>query len=196
MVKNKMKSSTKIWIGVGIVLLILVGFLITGYNNFVGLDQTVKGSWSEVENQYQRQADLIPNLVNVVASSVKAETTFVKDVTAARTAWQSAATTLAKDTAGQQMNTGLTAFVNAVSENYPTFKANAQYITLTDELSGTQNRITVARGRYIDNVKSMNTAVSRFPGNLIAGMFGFQKVEYYTAVAGTTTPSLGSATLP
>jgi len=191
-----MKTSTKVWIGVGVVVLILAIMLISGYNNFATLNQTVQSSWSEVENQYQRQADLIPNLVSVVASSVKAETTFVKDVTAARTAWQSAATTLAKDTAGQQMNTGLTAFVNAVSENYPNFKANAQYVALTDELSGTQNRITVARGRYIENVKSMNTAVSRFPGNLIAGMFGFKKVEYYAATSGTTTPSLGTGTLP
>ncbi len=191
-----MKTSTKIWIAVGIVVLILIGMLWMGYNNFVTLDQNVKSSWSEVENQYQRQADLIPNLVSVTSSAVKVETNFVKEVVAARTAWQGAATTLAKDTAGQQMTTGLTAFVNAVAESYPTLQANKQYIALTDELSGTQNRITTARGRYIDNVKSMNTAVSKFPGNIIAGMFGFKQVEYYTAAAGTNTQALGTGTLP
>lgn len=191
-----MKTSTKIWIAVGVVVFLILFSLVGYYNGFIGLDQNVKSSWSEVENQYQRQADLIPNLVSITSSAVKTETNFVKDVIAARTAWQSAATNLAKDTAGQQMTTGLTAFVNAVSENYPTLQANKQYVALTDEVSGTQNRITTARGRYIENVKSINTAVSRFPGNIVAGIFGFSKVEYYTAAAGTTTPSLGTGTLP
>ncbi len=191
-----MKTSTKIWIGVAIVAVLLIFWVIGAYNNFVGLDQNVKSSWSEVESQYQRQADLIPNLVSITSSAVSVETKFVKDVITARTAWQSAATTIAKDTAGQQMNTGLTAFVNAVSENYPTLQANKQYVALMDEVTGTQNRITTARGRYIDNVKSMNTAVKSFPSNIIAGMFGFSGVDYYQAAAGTTTPSLGTGVLP
>jgi LemA protein len=94
------------------------------------------------------------------------------------------------------MNNGLSAFVNAVAESYPTLQANKQYISLTDEISGTQNRITVARGRYIENIRSMNTAVKRFPGNVIAGMFGFKSVEYYQAEAGTNTPILGTGVLP
>ena len=195
-IKTGMKTSTKVWIGVGVVVLLLVLWLIAGYNNFVGLDQNVQKSWSEVENQYQRQADLIPNLVSVVGSAVKVETNFVKDVTAARTAYASATSQLAKDTAGQQMSNGITALVNAVSENYPVLQANKQYVALTDELSGTQNRITTARGRYIESIQSMNTAVKRFPSNIIAGMFGFKTVEYYTAANGTNTPQLGSGVLP
>ena len=195
-IKTGMKTSTKVWIGVGVVVLLLVLWLIAGYNNFVGLDQNVQKSWSEVENQYQRQADLIPNLVSVVGSAVKVETNFVKDVTAARTAYASATSQLAKDTAGQQMSNGITALVNAVSENYPVLQANKQYVALTDELSGTQNRITPARGRYIESIQSMNTAVKRFPSNIIAGMFGFKTVEYYTAANGTNTPQLGSGVLP
>jgi LemA protein len=191
-----MKTSTKVWIGVGIVVLILLLWVVGGYNNFVGLDQNVQKSWSEVENQYQRQADLIPNLVSVVSSSVKVETNFVKDVTAARTAWQNAAGTLAKDTAGQQMNNGITALVNAVSENYPTLQANKQYVALTDELAGTQNRITTARGRYIESVQALNTAVKRFPSNILAGIFGFSQMDYYKAESGTTTPELGTGVLP
>lgn len=191
-----MKTSTKIWIAVGVVVVLLLLSLVGYYNSFVGLDQNVKSSWSEVENQYQRQADLIPNLVSVVSSAIKTEIKFVKEVTEARTAWQSATTALAKDTAGQQMNNGITSFVNAVAENYPLLQTVKQYTALTDELSGTQNRITVARGRYIESVQTLNTAVSRFPGNIVASTFGFEKVEYYTAEAGTKTASLGSGVLP
>lgn len=190
-----MKTSTKIWIGVGIVVLILLLWVVGGYNNFVGLKQNVDSKWSEVENQYQRQADLIPNLVSVVSSAVSVETKFVKDVTAARTAWQTASSALAKDTAGTQMNNGITALVSAVAENYPTLQANKQYTALTDELAGTQNRITTARGRYIESVQMFNTAIKTFPSNIIAGIFGFSQVEYYKAQS-TETPVLGTGVLP
>lgn len=191
-----MKTSTKVWIGVGIVVLLLIFWVVGARNSFVVMNQDVQGKWSEVENQYQRQADLIPNLLSVVSSSVKVETNFVKQVIEARTAWQSAASNLAKDTAGQQMNTGITALVSAVAENYPTLQANKQYIALTDELSGTQNRITTARGRYIESVQKFNTAIKLFPRNIIASMFGFNQVEYYQAEAGTETPSIGAGVLP
>ncbi len=191
-----MKTSAKVWIGVGIVVLIFLLWFVGAYNSFVTMQQDINSKWSEVENQYQRQADLIPNLVSVVSSSVSVETKFVKDVVAARTAWQSAATNLAKDTAGQQMTAGLTAFVNAVAEGYPILQANKQYVALTDELSGTQNRITVARGNYIKSVQAFNTGIKRFPGNVVAGMFGFTGVEYYQAKAGISTVQLGNATLP
>jgi LemA protein len=182
---------------VGVILLLMIFYVIGAYNNFVSLDQGVAGQWSEVENQYQRQADLIPNLISTVSSAVTAETKFVKDVVAARASWASASTQLAKDTAGQQMNNGISAFVSAVAENYPTLQANKQYVALTDELSGTQNRITVARGRYIENIKSFNVAVKKFPGNIVAGMFGFGQKEYYQAAEGSmNTPKLGEGVLP
>src|SRR3989344_8452517 len=145
-----MKKGVMIWIGIGVVVLLLVFWVIGSYNRFVSLEQGINGKWSEVESQYQRQADLIPNLISIVSSSVNVETKFVKDVVSARTSWASASTQLAKDTAGQQMNNGISAFVSAVAENYPVLQANMQYRALTDELSGTQNRITTARGRYIE----------------------------------------------
>lgn len=190
-----MKAKTG-WIIVGVVLLVLILYVVTGYNRFVGLDQNVNGAWSEVENQYQRQADLIPNFVSTVSSQVKVETTFVKDVVAARTAFVNAQSQLQKDTAGQQMGNGITALVNAVAESYPTLQASEGYTALRDELAGTQNRITTARGRYITSIQAYNTATKRFPSNILAGMFGFSQKEYYTAPAGTTTPSLGSGVLP
>ena len=167
------------------------------YNRFVTLELNVDGQWSEVENQYQRQADLIPNLISVVSSAVSAETGFVKDVTEARTAWANAGTQLAKDKAGTQMNNGISAFVNAVAENYPVLQANKQYVALSDELSGTQNRITVARGRYIDAIKAYNIAIKRFPAKMFAGMFGFTEKEFYSAEPeNMDTPEIGSGVLP
>ena len=188
-----MKTQTKIWIGVAIVAVLIVMWIIGGYNTFVKLDQNINSKWSEVESQYQRQADLIPNLVSVVASAVGAETKFVKDVTAARTAWENSKT----DTTGAQLTATTLTMINAVAENYPTLQANKQYVALTDELSGTQNRITVARGNYITAIQSYNTATKVFPSNILANIFGFSGKEYYQAKEGSmNTPSLGNATLP
>ncbi|MBI2671461.1 LemA family protein [Candidatus Woesearchaeota archaeon] len=194
---NKIKGlSKKWWIVIGVIAIILI-YLIAVYNNFVTLNQNINGKWSEVENQYQRQADLIPNLVSIVSSSLGAETKFVKDVVDARTAWQNAQSQFDKDKAGFQMNGGIAALVNAVAENYPTLQANKQYVALTDEVSGTQNRITVARGNYISAIQLYNTAILRFPARLAAGMFGFSGKDYYKAEQGAlTTPKLGTGLLP
>ena len=192
-----MKGSTIAWIVVAAVVLILILWIAGAYNNFVTLNQNVNGAWSEVENQYQRQADLIPNFVSTVSSQVGVETKFVKDVVAARTAYMDAQSQLQKDTAGQQMSNGITALVNAVSENYPVLQASEGYTALRDELAGTQNRITTARGRYIDSIQAYNTATMRFPSNIIAGMFGFAQKDYYQAANGSmNTPVLGNGTLP
>ena len=179
------------------VLLILIFYFVGRYNAFVVLDQDINGKWSEVENQYQRQADLIPNLVSVVSSSVSVETNFVKDVVDARTKWLDASSQLQKDTAGVQMNNGISALVSAVAESYPVLQANKQYIALTDELAGTQNRITTARGRYITSIQSYNIAIKRFPANLLASLYGFGEKDYYQAEnSSLETPELGTGQLP
>jgi LemA protein len=194
------KSLIAILIVLGIILVIgaiLVGWFVGAYNNFVVLDQNVNSKWSEVESQYQRQADLIPNFVSSVSSQVGVETAFVKDVIDARTQWMNAQSDAQKDAAGQTMNAGITAFVNAVSENYPTLMASEGYTALRDEMAGTQNRITVARGNYIQSIQAYNTAIKRFPSNILAGMFGFGAKEYYEAEDGSMqTPQLGNGTLP
>ncbi|MGV8131199.1 MAG: LemA family protein [Candidatus Pacearchaeota archaeon] len=192
-----MKTKGIVIIGVIVLVAILGIYFVSAYNNFVGLDQDTEAKWSEVENQYQRQADLIPNLVSVVASAVSTETKFVKDVIDARTSWDNAQTLAAKEQAGVEMSDSVATFVNAVAENYPAFKANTQYIALTDEMSGTQNRITTARGRYIESIQKYNTATKKFPSSMVAGMFGFSEKEYYQADEGSLeTPSLGSGQLP
>ena len=194
------EKTQKKWIMLGVVgaiILIVAGLFIGTYNNFVTLNQAVKSEWSEVENQYQRQADLIPNLVSVVSSAVSVETKFVKDVVAARTNWNSATSELAKDTAGVQMNSGISALISAVAENYPVLQANNNYVALQDELTGTQNRIATSRGRYIEAIQAFNTAVQRFPGVMFAGLYGFSVMEYYQAnPASIGTPQLGTGTLP
>ena len=184
------------WVLIAVVV-ILVLWVVGSYNGFATSEQNINGKWSEVESMYQRQADLIPNFVSSVSSQVSVETKFVKDVIAARTAYASASTQLQKDAAGQQMNTGITAFVNAVAESYPQLLASEGYTALRDELAGSQNRITNARGEYIKAIQSYNTRVVRFPGNVIAGMFGFEKKEYYQAEQGAMeTPALGTGQLP
>jgi LemA protein len=201
LIKGNMAKSKHIglWITLGIivlVVLILVSWFIGSYNSFIGLSQTVDSKWSQVENQYQLQADKIPNLVSTVSSQVGVETKFVKDVIAERTAYVGAQSQLQKDTAGQQMNAGITAFVNAVSENYPTLQASEGYTALRDELVGSQNRIGVARMDYINSIQAYNTAIMRFPGNVLAGLFGFEQKQYYVSQSGTTTPVLGTGQLP
>jgi LemA protein len=182
------------WVLIAVVV-ILVLWVVGSYNGFITSEQAINGKWSSVESMYQRQADLIPNFVASVSSQVSVETKFVKDVIAARTAWAGAQTQAQKDAAGQQMNTGITAFVNAVAENYPQLLASEGYTALRDELAGSQNRITNARGEYINAIQSYNTKVLRFPGNVIAGMFGFEKKEYYQAKEGSmVTPSVGGNT--
>lgn len=192
-----MKKSSWIIIAVIAVVALLALYMVGTYNRFVSLDQNVDAKWSEVENQYQRQADLIPNLVSTVSSAVRAETTFVQNVINARTQWQNANSQLAKDTAGVDMANSVATFVAAVAENYPQLQANAQYVALTDELAGTQNRITVARGRYIESIQAYNVATKRFPSSVIANTFGFTEKDYYQAdVSSLETPSLGTGELP
>ena len=194
---NSMETSSKIWIGIGVAVLLIVMWGIGGYNRFVGLDGSISGAWSEVNNQYTRQAELIPNLVSTVASAARVETSFVEKVTASRTRWLEA-DAAGQDVAGVQMNADVIALVRAIStsENYPTLQANKQYTQLMDELAGTANRITVARGSWIILIKDYNIAIKRFPANLLAGIFGFEAKTYYEAPAGTTTLSLGTGVLP
>ncbi|MBI2446108.1 LemA family protein [Candidatus Micrarchaeota archaeon] len=193
-----MRGNVILYGAIGVIVLLGL-FVMLSYNGFVSMDQDVNAKWSEVENQYQRQSDLVPNLVSVVSSSVRIETSLLQNVTEARSRWQSASGLLNKDIAGVQMTNGITALVTAVStaENYPELQANKQYVALTDELAGTQNRISVARGRYIESIQKFNTAVKQFPGNVLAGSFGFSGKEYYQAkVEAMQTPSLGSGQLP
>ncbi|HZF15539.1 MAG TPA: LemA family protein [Steroidobacteraceae bacterium] len=164
----------------------LVAVLISGcgYNKLVSQDEGIKAAWSEVVNQYQRRADLIPNLVNVVKGYTQYEEKVLTEVTEARSrvGGINATPELVNDEAAlkkfQQAQGALTSALSrllVVVERYPDLKASAQFQDLQAQLEGTENRITVARGRYIDAVKEYNTTRRSFPINLTAGMFGFQE---------------------
>jgi len=187
MAKKSFFEKNKMWIIIGILVLILVVYPIGLYNSFVSKEQTVMGEWSEVENQYQRQSDLIPNLVNSVKGYKEFEQGLLTEITELRSQWQTASSsgdTYTMDQTGSEMTSALSRLL-LVYENYPDLKTIESVSSLMDELSGTQNRIAVARGRYIDAVKNYNIGIKKFPAMIIAGMFGFEEIEYYTAEEGS-----------
>ena len=163
-----------------LVLLPLLGGC--GYNRIQTQDEGVKAQWSEVLNQYQRRADLVPNLVNTVKGYAAQEERVLTEVTNARarvgSMQMSAADAAdpAKLAAFQQAQAALSSSLGrllVVSENYPDLKSNQNFLELQSQLEGTENRITVARNRYIAAVQSYNTLVRQFPVNLTAKMFGY-----------------------
>lgn len=160
-----------------------------GYNTFQSLDEEVKADWSEVLNQYQRRADLVPNLVNTVKGYATHEEKVLTEVTEARAKVSSIQATpeLINDEAAfakfQQAQSQMTAALSrllVVSENYPQLKADAGFRDLQAQLEGTENRVTVARNRYIKAVKEYNVAVRTFPNNLTAMAFGYKPKPSFT----------------
>ncbi len=160
-----------------------------GYNQFQSLDEETKASWSEVLNQYQRRADLVPNLVSTVKGYANHEEKVLTEVTEARAKVGSMQVTpellndpeaFAKFQAAQGQLTSALSRLMVVSENYPNLKADASFRDLQAQLEGTENRVTVARNRYIEAVKQYNVTVRSFPNNLTAMMFGYQPKPSFT----------------
>ena len=160
-----------------------------GYNTFQSLDEESKASWSEVLNQYQRRADLVPNLVNVVKGYASHEKEVLTQVADARSKVGSIQVTpellndpeaFAKFQAAQGQLTSALSRLLAVSENYPNLKADQGFRDLQAQLKGTENRITVARNRYIETIKNYNVAVRSFPNNLTAMALGYKAKPSFT----------------
>ena len=186
MAKTKTTGVNRKWIGVGVIVLIfliLVGTVWGSYNSLVRLNQGVDNSWANVETQYQRRVDLIPNLVNVVQSYAKFEQQTLTQITALRSQWQTAQTPEQKVQTSNQIESAISKLL-LVSENYPDLKASQNFISLQDSLAETENMVAVARTRYNGAVQEYNTAVKVFPSNLIAGWFGFSQRTYFQAAAG------------
>ena len=164
---------------IGAVLIVLAGvFLVSGYNGIVSRRENITAQWAQVENQLQRRNDLIPNLVSTVKGYASHEKTLFEDITRARSQWQNAATVKEKVNAASAVDSALSRIL-AIAENYPVLKADGAFLKLMDELAGTENRIAVERMRFNDAVRQYNTAVRMFPGNVLAGMFGFQPASEY-----------------
>ncbi len=170
-------------------VLILLSLSGCGYNTLTSNDEKVKAAWSEVVNQYQRRADLVPNLVNVVKGYAAHEKDVLTQVTDARAKVGSIRATpelvndegaFKKCIAAQGQMTGALSRLMAVAENYPQLKADGLFRDLQAQLEGTENRITVARNRYIDSIKEYNITVRSLPTNLTAMVFGFKVKPSFT----------------
>jgi LemA protein len=174
-------------------LIAIVGFSAMGsYNGLVSLEEGVDAEWSNVETQYQRRFDLIPNLVATVQGAADFERETLTAVTEARASAFNAMKAVGDGTGSiadfQRSNMVLGGAMNGMlgySERYPELKANQNFSDLQAQLEGTENRISVARKKFNDTVKGYNGKVRRFPGALWAGMFGFEQREYFESVEGS-----------
>jgi len=167
--------NTKIVLGVIAAIIIIFGLWIMGsYNGFVSMNQSVDTAWADVETQYQRRFDLIPNLVNATKGFLKQEQKVFGDIAEARTHYAGAQTPSDKIQASDNLNSALSRLL-VIIENYPNLKSNETVKGLMDELAGTENRINVSRIRYNDITKTYNIATKQFPGNIIAGLFNFSE---------------------
>lgn len=184
----------------GLVVLIVVAVLVLGgfiwvknvYNQIVVSDEYIQSTWAQVENVYQRRADLIPNLVSTVKGYAAHESETLENVVAAR----AKATQVTVDPSDltpealarfNEAQDGLSAALGRllmIQESYPELKANQNFLELQAQLEGTENRIATERMKFNDAVKAFNTGIRRFPDNIIASMFGFEKKGYFEAKAG------------
>jgi len=193
-----MKSKT---LAVLLLLVVAIAVVVFGtilwgvgtYNALVSMDEGVKSAWGQVENQYQRRYDLVPNLVETVRGYASHEKEVFEEVTKARASvgQLKVSPEILKDPAAfqrfQQAQDGLSAALTrllAVAENYPNLKANENFLTLQAQLEGTENRIAVERRRFNEQVQRYNTTLRRFPASIIASMTGFTARPYFQAQAG------------
>lgn len=187
-----MKKGTIALIVIGALILILVGGTLTTYNNLVKEDETVSTAWSNLQSQYQRRSDLIPNLVSTVKGYAKHESSTLEAVVAARSkatqltlsANDLTSENLKKIQAAQGELSQALGRLLAISENYPELKANENFSELQAQLEGTENRINESRTKYNETVKNYNISVRRFPTKIVADMFGFEKRNQFEAEAG------------
>ena len=188
-----MKSRNLVLIVIVVFILILGGCAGCGYNNMVKLDENVKQSWNNVQSDYQRRADLIPNLVSTVKGAANFETTTLTQVIEARAKATSVninAENLTPDKVQQfqqaqgQLSGALSKLL-VVAEQYPQLQATQSFRDLQVQLEGTENRIKVSRNDFNNTVQTYNTTVRRFPNNIFAGMFGFSVKQGFTADAGS-----------
>ncbi len=184
-------------VGIGIVVLVVVLGAMS-YNRLVGLSQAVEKQWAQVENVYQRRADLVPNLVATVSGAANFEKSTLVEITDARASVgkvQINAKEVLDDPGKfaqfQQAQNSLSSALSrllVVVERYPELKANANFRDLQAQLEGTENRIAVERGRFNDVAQAYNTAIKRLPAVLFAGAMGFKERPYFTATAGAEKP--------
>ena len=183
----------------GGIAVVVIGLFLWGmgvYNSLVSMDEGVRSSWAQVESQYQRRADLIPNLVETVKGYASQEKSVLLGVTEARAKVSQITVTkevledpalFSKFQAAQDQFSSAISRLLAVAENYPTLKSNENFLALQTQLEGTENRITVERGRFNQTVQTFNTTLRRFPGSIVAAFTGFKEKQYFKAKEGAET---------
>ncbi len=192
-----MKSKHIIIIAILVIVAILGSSIMGGINTIPQLDEKVNASWAQVQNQYQRRADLVPNLVATVKGAANFEQKTLTDVINARA--NATKVTLSPEMLSnpeavkqfEHAQGGLTSALSrlmVVAERYPELKANQNFLALQDQLEGTENRITVARKDYIETVQLYNTRVRTFPGLIWAKIYGAKTKQTFAATAGSETP--------
>jgi LemA protein len=173
-----------------IVALSIFGWVKNNYNAMVTMDEQINGAWAQVENVLQRRFDLIPNLVETVKGYAAHESQVLTDITEARSRVGGAGVPSDRMAAEGELSGALSRLM-VVVENYPQLKANENFIRLQDELAGTENRIAVERGRYNTVVQNYNAFIRRFPASAIAGMFNFERRDFFEAPeAAQTAPQV------
>ena len=184
-----MKKSTIILISVAAVIAVIIMWGVSGYNGLVTAQEEVNSQWSNVESQYQRRADLIPNLVSTVKGYATHESSTLEGVVAARAkatqitvnAESLTPEKLQQYQAAQGQVSSALGKLLMISENYPDLKANQNFLELQAQLEGTENRIAVERGRFNEMAKEYNLTIRRFPRSILAGIFDFGKKPYFEA---------------
>ena len=179
---KKMSTGVVVLIAVLAIIVIIGVSLVGGYNGIAAARENVDTQQAAIQTQLQRRADLIPNLVNTVKGLAAPEQSVIDSVTEARAQLAGAQGMGMEElaAANDNLSSALSRLLMVV-ENYPEIQSSQGYISLMDELAGTENRISVARNDYNDAVKSYNSRIITFPNRLVAGMFGFEKAEYFTA---------------
>lgn len=179
----EMKKGTGITLCIIAAVVILVMSSIGSYNSLVDSRENIDGLLANIDTQLQRRNDLIPNIVNTVKGYTSHESEVLGQVSEARAKLAGAATTEEKSAADTELSSALSRLLMVV-ENYPDLKADTQFTALTDELAGTENRIAVARKDYNDAARQYNAAIQKFPKVIFAGLFGFEKADYFQAEEG------------
>lgn len=181
---------------IAIVLVAIVGWAVSVNNSLVRLEQDVNAKWAQVQNQYQRRADLVPNLVETVKGFATQERTVLEEVTRARASASSIQLTpealndpraLERFQAAQAQLSGALSRLLVTVERYPELKSNQNFLALQSQLEGTENRIAVERKRFNESVQAYNTQLRLFPGNVVAGMFGFRPKAFFEAAPDAAT---------
>lgn len=186
--RKKMSKGRIAVIAVVVIAVIFILWMWSSYNGLVRSDETVNEKWANVQSAYQRRLDLIPNLVDTVQASAEFETNLLKDVTALRSGLSSATTPEELDLLGTKINSA----INLVFEAYPDVKTTEAFLSLQDQLEGTENRIKKERDIFNKAVKDYNVKVRRVPTNIVAGWFGFEQKTMFEADAGAeVAPDVG-----